>query len=472
MNDLKKVAHGILWMAAACLCASPLAAQQEGGDKPKPAAYQYSLLLNTVDNPQDPDQQTQSVQPDSRPLSGVQNPTIGTPGIRHSYWVPGIQYSNTARSSSLNSAANSGWNTTSFVSTDLSLLEAWSHSTLSANYSGGGFFSTDKVQGNGQYQQLAANYEIDGRRWQVLFVDEFSYLPESSFGFGGPSALSAPGISGSLAVPVAGLQTGYVPNQTVLAAIGPRYSNSSAVQLTYRVSARGSVTLAGVYEMLRFVNPGNVNSDTEMLNAGYDYAVTRRDSIGFVYRFGAYRYPGDPQALGDHVVQFEYGRKITGRMALKLVGGPEFTGFRVPIGTLRERISGSGSGSLTYAFATSTNIELHYIHGVSGGSGVFNGASSDQVGASLSRQLARVWNGNMNFGYAKNRQIASASGSPTFNTWVVGAGLSRALGHVANISFGYQAQIQGASAAAASSNYTAHQVVMSFQWHTRPFVLR
>jgi len=60
MNDLKKVTHGILWMAAACLCASPLAAQQESGDKPKPAAYQYSLLLNTADNQQDADQQITS----------------------------------------------------------------------------------------------------------------------------------------------------------------------------------------------------------------------------------------------------------------------------------------------------------------------------------------------------------------------------------------------------------------------------
>jgi len=470
MNDLKKVTHGILWMAAACLFVSPLAAQQEGGDKPKPAAYQYSLPLNTVDNLQDTDQQAQSVQPDSRPLSGVQNPTIGTPGIRHSYWVPGIQYSNTARSNSLNSTANSSWNTTSFVSTDLSLLEAWSHSTLSANYSGGGYFSTDKGQGNGQYQQLAANYEIDGRRWQVLFVDEFSYLPESSFGFGGPSSLSTPGVAGTLAVPLPALQTGYVPGQTILTT-GPRYSNSSAVQLTYKESARGSITLAGVFGILRFINPGNINSDTEMLNAGYDYSITRRDSIGFMYRFGAYRYPGGPQALGDHVIQFEYGRKITGRMALKVTGGPEVTTFRVPIGSLTERISGSGSASLMYSFARS-NVALTYSHGVNGGSGVFSGASSDQVNATFSRQLTRVWNGNMNFGYAKNRQISSASGPPTFDTWFAGGGLSRSLGHMAYFSLGYQAQIQGGSAAAVGTNYTAHQVFLTFQWHTLPFVLR
>src|SRR5258708_22234287 len=49
-------------------------------------------------------------------------------------------------SNSLNLGPNSGWNTMSFVSGDLSVLEAWSHSLLSMNYSGGGFSSTDQVK--------------------------------------------------------------------------------------------------------------------------------------------------------------------------------------------------------------------------------------------------------------------------------------------------------------------------------------
>jgi len=472
MNELKKVAHGMLWIAAACLCTSPLMAQQEGSEKPKPAAHQYSPFLDSADNQQDTGQAMQSVEPDKRPLSGLQNPTIGTQEMHHSYWVPGIQYSNTVRSNSLDAAKSSSWNTTNFVSTDVSLLQTWSNSTLSANYSGGGYFSTAGGQGNGQYQQLTASYEIDRQRWQVLFMEEFSYLPESSFGFGGSSALATPGIAGSLSVPVPGLQTAYLPGQTIFTAIGPRYSNSSAVQLSYRVSARGSWTLGAVYGLLRFVNRGNVNSDNEMLNAGYDYAVSSKDTIGLMYQFRAYRYPGNPQALGDHGVQLEYGRKVTGRMALKLTGGPEITTLRIPIGSMTERISGSGSASLTYAFGRSDNVNLHYMHGVSGGSGVFDGASSDQVGVTLSKQLTRVWNSNTTFGYARNRQILSGSGSPTYDTWLAGAGLSRSLGRMAYLSLGYQAQIQSTSAVALGANYTTQQVFLSFQWHTRPLVIR
>ena len=472
MKDLKRIGQGVLWIGAGFLWASPLFGQNQDSEKPKPAAHDYSLLLDSPVNGEVIDQAAPTIQPDNRPLSGIQNPTVGTAEMRHSYWVPGITYSNGLRSNGSNAATNTGWKTTSFISTDVSLLQGWSHSTLSANYSGGGYFSTDKLQGNGQYQQFAATYQIDQRRWQMLFMDQFSYLPESSFGFGGQSGLASPGVAGGLAVPVTSLQPGFVPGQTVLTAIGPRYSNSGAVQLTYKLSPRGSFTVAGVYGILRFVNGGNVNSDSENLNAGYDYALTARDSIGIRYQFSAYRYPGNPQALGDHSAQFEYGRKLTGRMGLKLAGGPEITTFRVPVGKLTDRISGSGTASLIYAFAANGNVDLHYLHGVSGGSGVFSGATSDQVGASVSKQLTRVWKGDVNFEYAKNRQILGTSSLPGFDSWVAGAGLNRSLGRTAYFSIGYQALVQGSSAAAAATNYTTQQLFLSFQWHSRPLILR
>src|SRR6266851_1148106 len=182
MKHWSRFAREIAFLIAACVCASQLLALQEGGEKPKPAAREYSPLLNT-DNQQDADQGTQTMKPDNQPLSGVLNPTLGTPEMRHSYWVPGIEYGNTVRSNPVSPASNSVWDTSSFVSGNVSLLEAWSHSQLSADYSGGGFFSTDPTQGNGQYHQLGTTYEIDLRRLQILFVEQFSYLPQSTFGF-------------------------------------------------------------------------------------------------------------------------------------------------------------------------------------------------------------------------------------------------------------------------------------------------
>lgn len=469
MRDWKKSSYAILWTMTACLCASPLGAQQDSGEKPKPAAREYSLPLETVENQPDADQLPPSVQPDNRPLGGVQNPSIGIPETRHSYWVPGIQYSNAARSSSFSPSVGSGWTSTSFISGDVSLLEAWSESTLTASFSSGGYVSTDSVQGNGQYQQLSAAYEFNGRRWRVLVTDEFSHLPESGFGFGGASGLSTPGVSGSLAVPALGLQNTYLPNQTVLTAVGPRYSNSSIVQLTYSLSPRGSITVAGVYGMLHFVNSGNVDSNSEMFDVGYNYLVSKKDTIGVSYRFGAYHYPGTPQALGDHVAQFTYGRKITGRLALALAGGPEIATLRVAIGSQSRTINGSGNASLSYKFSQSS-VSLSYSHGLSGGSGVFKGANTDQIDTTWSRQLTRIWASTVNFGYAKNRQVVTAGGSPTYDTWLAGVGLSRQLGPTTHFALGYQALIQGV--ASGGTNPTSHQLFLSFQWHATPFVLR
>jgi hypothetical protein len=478
MNCRRGSARVIVCLAAACLWVPPLFAQQEQGEKPKPAAREIPPLLDSNSDQNDKDQETQAMRPDNGPMTGVQNLTLGTPEVRHSYWVPGIGYSNIVRSNSVNSAATSAWNTTSFVTGNLSLLEAWSHSLLSVNFSGGGFTSTDPIQGNGQYHQLASAFEIEQRRWQMLVVEQFSYLPQSAYGFGGTSALATPGIMGTLAVPLPGLQSLYIPGQSVLTTNGPRYSNASAVQLTYAVSPRGSMTVAGVYGVLRFVDAGNVNSDTEILNAGYNYLISRKDTIGVVYVFSAYRFPGAPQALGDHVVQLAYGRKISGKLALRLAGGPEITMFRVPINNSSRRVSGSGRGALIYALPRG-GVDLSYTHGVGGGSGVFTGSDLDQINADWSRQLSRVWKGRVNLGYAKNRQILSASGlAPLkYDTWLTGAGLSRALGRAANFSVAYQAEIQNSSVPICSSptcgtNYTAHQVFLTIEWQSRPLMLK
>ena len=478
MTDVKKLICGIVWVAA-CFCATPLAAQEQTAEKPKPAAREYGPFGETGEDVTGTEQSTGAIQPDNLPASGMQNLTLGTPPVRHSYVVPGIQYGNTYSSGSAGSTGTGtkpGWNTTSFVSGNMSLLQEWSYSALSVNYSGGGYFSTDKLQGNGQYQQFAATYEIDRKRWRALLIDQFSLLPESSFGFGGTTGLSTPGIGGSLNAPQAGLQSNYLPNQSIFAGTGSRYSNSAAVQFSYQLSTRGVVSVGGAYGILRFANLGGANNDSDMLNAGYDYALTARNSIGVSYGFSAFRFPGGgSQAIGDHVAHVVFGRRITGKIALRLGGGPEITTFRVPTGGLSQRISGSGTASLTYALAHS-NILFDYMHLVSGGGGIFNGANTDQVDVSLTKQLSRVWSGHVNAGYARNRQLSGTTPSTNSDSWFTGAGLSRPLTRSANFSFGYQSQIQSASGATCNLNcartYTSHQIIVSLQWHMLPFVLR
>src|SRR6266576_3957263 len=474
---MKRHIRFLLASVALFLSASWLSAQEDNS-KPRPAAREYPPVIQGLGEPDSNGDQgsTTNLNPDTRPLTGVQSPTLGTPGIRHSYWLPGFQYANTVRSSALNQATSLDWNTTSLVTGNLSVLETWNRAQLAVNYSGGASISSDSAQGNSQFQQLGLIEMFDWGRWQLHFLDQFSYLPETQFGFGAGTGLSTPGVAGPLAPPLPGLQSSYVPNQSIFTTFGPRYSNSFATQAAYTVSRRGSITAAGTYGILRFIEAGNIESNNANFTVGYNYTLTNADTLGVQYRFSGYRYIGNPQAIDDQVLQFMYGRKVTGRLALQLYGGPDVSTFRVPVNNSTSRVSGSGGASLTYALNRGS-LALTYDHGISGGSGVFAGANTNQLQSSLGRQLSREWAASLNVGYSRNGSVVSAASSQVFNSCYVGGGLSRPVGRNANFTIGYTAQIQTSNqavcaAGACSTNFTSQQITLGLQWHTRPFVLR
>ena len=442
--------------------------QQENGT-PKPAAHAPLIDPNAPDTTTDPNALT----PDTSPLTGIENPGIGSVEFRHSYWVPGVQVATTVQ----NGGNGGNWFDTTYLAGNLSLLEAWPHAHLTLNYSGGGYFSTDN-EGNGTYQQLGVSQSLNWNRWQLQFFDEFAYLPTSQFGFGGLSGIGAPGIGGSLS-PVAPLLGGvYLPDQTVLLANGPRYSNSFAVQANFEISRRSSITLVGSYGLLRFTEPGNIDNDDEIGSIGYNYAVTKNDTLGVLYRFTAYHFTGLSQAIGDHTFNVAYGRKITGRLGLALFAGPEIVTFRVPIDTTTEETNLSFGASLSYGFEWG-GATLAYNHGTNGGSGVLAGATGDNVNASATRKLTRLWSARANFGYGREHAFAAVGGSaPAYDNYYIGAGLDRPIGRNSLLSFGYTAYIVGSNQAACGiglctgGGYTTqHEIAVGYQWHTRPLVI-
>jgi hypothetical protein len=443
--------------------------QQEENGKPKPAAHAPLIDPNAPDTSTDPNALT----PDTAPLTGIQTPGLGSVEFRHSYWVPGVQVATTAQ----NGGNGGGWFDTTYLAGNLSLSEAWAHSHLALNYSGGGYFSTDN-EGNGNYQQLGLMQSFDWRRWQLEFFDEFAYLPTSQFGFGGLSGIGLPGIGGSLS-PVSPLLTGaFLPNQSILLSNGPRYSNSFAAQANFAITPRASITLIGSYGLLRFTDPGNIDNDDVIGSIGYNYAVTKKDSVGVLYRFTAYHFTGLSQAIGDHAFNLAYGRKITGRLGLGLFAGPEIVTFRVPIGTKTEQTNLSVGASLSYRFERG-DASLGYTHGTNGGSGVLVGATGDNVNANVTRRITRAWNARANFGYGREHAFAAVGFSnPAYNSYYLGAGLNRPIGRNSYLSFGYTAYIVNTNQAACGINLcspgysTQHQIAVGYQWHTRPFVLR
>jgi len=474
---MKRWTTFLLFFGAALVWKSLFGWTQVHAQEPKPAVREYLPLIEgrgDQDNSQEP---VTDLRPDDRPLTGVQETSLGTQEMRHSYWVPGFQYANLIRSASFLRPGVTNWNSTSYLTGNVSLLDTWSHAQLSMNYSGGGGFSTDSTQGRNYFHQFGMTQAFDWSRWQLQFIDQFSYLPETQFGFGGATNLSLPGVGGSIAPPGPGLQNNYVPNQSIFSSFGARYSNSFVTQVVYGLSRRASITAAGSYGFMRFVDIGNINSDDVIANLGFNYTLTKKDTLGMLYRFTAYQYIGVPQRFGDHVVNLAYGRKVTGRLALQLFGGPDITIFKIPIANTTTRVSASGGGTLTYATSRG-GLSLTYNHGVSGGSGVLVGSSTDQISGSMYCGLGRVWRGSINFGYAKNQSVAQnqTQNSASFDSYFAGAGLDRPLGRNATFSLGYTAYIQGTTQSVCTSgacvtNPPQHQISLGFTWHTRPYVL-
>ena len=478
MNEMVKSMK--VWALAALLggaCASAYA-QDPQGETPKAPAKVYGPL--GVDEQQDQNQ-PDAYQPDTRPITGFQQPTVGSQLERHSYWVPGASYYNYIQSNGALLGGKSEWNSTSYLTGNLSLVENWSRSQLLLNYTGGGAFSTDDTVGNSMVQQLGITQTFNWSRLQLVFIDQFAYLPQSQFGFAAGTGLSTPGVGGSLGGGLTGIGAGLTPGQSIFAAVGPRYFNTGSVQATYQLSARSSVTVGGLYSLLRFRDPGNIPSDQYVGNLGYNYQITRNNTIGLQYRFSAFHYPDNPQAIGDHTFQAVFGRKITGRLALTLSAGPEVTNYRLPEApaTKTQYVTGSGGATLNY-LVPKGSITANYFHGVSSGSGVFFGATADQVSGAATRQISRVWSGELHAGYARNRNAQSVPGVSTTNydAFFGGVSAARPLGRNATFSVGYTAYVQKTDSSGcggsncSSETFTTNQITVGVSWHARPFVLR
>jgi hypothetical protein len=451
----------------------PMQSPTPEGSPPKPAGRGNP----TFGEAPNADDASASMTPDSTALTGVQVPTLGAQELHHSYFVPGFQYGNFVRSSTLEVAPQpgaGGWNSTSFVAGNLSLLQQWSRAALTLNYTGGGTFSTDPILGNSQYHQLQAQQMFVWRHARLWLIDQFSYLPLSDFGFGAASPLGVAGIGGALGPALPALQNNYSPSQSIYSALGPRYSNSATAQIDYDLTSRSSVTISGSYGILRFVDPGNIQSDDSIFSFGYDYHVSKRDTLGVLFRDTNYRYLGNPQGINDYDVLLAYGRKLTGRAVLQVFVGPEVTQLRVPLNGATQLISVSGGANLRYAISR-MNFGVSYNHGTSGGSGIFAGTTLDQLSGSVDRKLTRTWDADIALGYARNRSLGSQTAilpEPAIASWFANLGLKHPLGRSGTVGLAYGANIESqAGCSTACPTSTQHQISLSFQWHTSPIVI-
>jgi hypothetical protein len=435
---------------------SPLASAADSGEEAPPSDYT----------------------PDTSAITGGANFSVGNPEGNRSYWQPHAEASLTLDSNGLESTGTS-WSTWSSLYGGIDVHRISGNSAMTLSYLAGGSISNNGSSSNGVVQGLNFADKITLRRETIYVFEQLSYLPETSYGLGGLGGgglggISLPGVGGL------GLAPGLTPDQTVLTTQGGQIlSNSLVLEGDTQLSGRSSVTLLGGYSLLHYFGTTELDYGDVNARIGYNRQVTRADSIGISYTYSAIRYDNVAQAIDNHVAQISYGRRITGRLAFQLSGGPEFSVFSTPIvantgaSPSTSELYWTISSSLQYRLSR-TQLAANYFHGVSGGSGILPGAISDNVSGTASRQLTRTIGSSFNFGYSRNEAVnVSAVGNQAYDYWFGGASLNRPWGRNLNVSLWYQLQYQSSNSSfcigtSCSTNFIRHLISVTLDWHTRP----
>jgi hypothetical protein len=433
------------------------------------------------------DASAQEMTPDDRSLAGAQVLSLGAPKLAHSYWDPYIQVTSTFDSNplTLSTAANNGWIVWTSPSAGLDIHRITGNSDFTAGYLVIGSITNASGVNDTVSQQLALSERFTLRRSVITLIDQLAQLPQSAFGYGGFGS-STTDLAGSV-----GLQSNFIPDQSILTARGTRISNAAVGEVNTFLTRRSSLTFVGSYSLLDYISNGLLNNHQIAFQGGYNHQLTPKDTIAVLYRFNAFRFSSIAQSINDHSVQFSYARRVTGRLAFRVAGGPDIAFSQTPIGSsvvsgvttasstgrFRQYFWDANAG-LTYGWRRTT-LAFQYDHSVTGGSGVLAGSLTDNFSGTLSHQISRTLSGTVTGGYSRNNGLAVTSTSSVknatqiFHYWYVGAGLNRALGRSINIGVDYRFQTQDSNAAfcitaACQSSVREHLISLQLGWRPRP----
>jgi len=469
-------------------------AQQDQGQTPQgqqneeqpaaPIPAYRSPLASAAGNDDSDEEEAQPLTPDTRALAGAQNLSLGSLENDHSYWQPHIDISGSVDSNPQEGPNTSNWGTWTSFSGGVDVHRTSGNSDLTLSYLGGGMIASGTDASNGVMQQLGV---VDGfrlRRWTLSFLDQMSYLPGSGFGFAGLGGAGLPA-SGST-----GLNTTFgPPEQAVLTGLGQSIANAFSTEADVNLTPRASLTFVGGYSLLHYSESGLLDSTDASFRGGYNYLLTRNDTIAFLYTYTGIRYGNFNQSIDTHTVQGSFARRITGRLAFQVAAGPQIALFRTPIP--------SGSGSSESGTSTNASTELYwslnmnlryqlqrtalalsYNHGVSSGSGVLGGSVADTVSGSATRQMSRTFSSGLTGGYSRNSGLAIGSTTPTsqtFDYWFAGATFSHPIGRTLGLTLSYQMQYQDSNGSfcigpACGTSVIRHLISFGVGWHEKPLL--
>ncbi len=411
-----------------------------------------------------------------RPLSGSLAQTLTPAGrsrdIGHVMFMPsfsaGTSWDSAAQQTP--SGARKGDIVNNFGG-QLELQRVTRASQTALRYSGGGTIYQENDSFNSSYHRVAAHQAFRNRRWTVTFGDQAEYLPQSPFGYSHFLPSERPIDLGS----------SFAPDQSIGATEEKRLSNTALGEVTYRFSKRISGTASGGYGFLHFLNDRSALFDSWQANgkAGLDFTLTRRDSIALAYDTMLQHFENTGLEMRTHAVQLTYARRLAARMNFSIGGGPQLT--RIDDPRFKNRLGEAVSAQWQYAFQRAGQVGFNYSRGVTGGSGVLQGAINDSAGASYSFSR-RGWSTSWHFGYTHSEQLTQLRAATTatalgYSGFTGGVSVSRNLARGMSLYFGYTATQQDnligiPCTGPGCTNDIRHNVNVGLSWRPEPIRLQ
>jgi hypothetical protein len=260
----------------------------------------------------------------------------------------------------------------------------------------------------------------------------------------------------------------------------PRFTNVVLGDVVEDLSPRSSITVAGSYGLVHFTDSaaGFINSEQAGGQAGYNYTLGPKDQIAVLYGFYAFHFPGEAGAdnITSQVGQFMYGHRVSGRMDFVVGAGPQWTRTQDPLTGTVTTLSASGRVMLRYRFRKATTA-LSYERFDTNGSGLFAGAKTDVVRASIGRPFGRLYQARADVGYSHNKRLQTASlgvDANSFDYLFAGLAVHRQFGHNWGAFLAYQWNDQILDSSVCTPGVPCNRIsvrhVLTFgvAWHFRP----
>lgn len=434
---------------------SPLEKDSAAHTMPVPAAHSGLAAYGSLNDGND------QVEPDTHTLSGGETFGLGSLFGFRRIFDPALYFSESADTGIVSGQINS---VTSFGGS-LALRQDWGPYRFTAVYRGARTFYRPNSLYDQTYHDLGLSQVIEAGRWTLRVRDDLTYAPQAIFGGLDTGGLGFSSLSNLLSY----IQPTLAQGQTISTGRARRLGNTILGEADYALSRRTTLTFTGSYGLLHFLDPGYIDSHEINGRLGYDYALSPKDTISFIYGYDRTVFGTNSGIIDANNAQMAFGRRVTGRLAFQVAAGPQLLSFHNFSAPLARKLSWNLSSGLTYAFRR-TGYSLSYSRGLTSGSGVVYGAETNVITASMNHAFTRFWSGTVDGGYALNSSLATNASTGRYNYWFGGVNLGRQVGRHLQIDLSYEFQQQTTSNAicqVASCGSTGLRQVfgITVQWH-------